>query len=310
MVNNSDVHADWATEFYPGLVVRGKWHGQCYTLVRKLGVGVTGHVYLAQGQDGYVALKIGLDARAITTEVNVLKQLNKVQEMLGPCLYDVDDYVCLRGSAPFYAMEYIQGENVLDFMKGRSGEWVEVLLSQILTKLAQLHKQGLVFGDLKPENVLVTDKSYHIRLLDVGGVTEMGRAVKEYTEYYDRGYWELGSRRADPQYDLFSVAMMMIVCAYPARVNKVSGKTAAQLKKMVQKSPLLQPYQQMLLRALHGKYVCADDMRSALVKRKKGKLPTRKVVNRKRQLTDRVDLFLVASFVILLSVLYLLGEIF
>ena len=38
----------------------------------------------------------------------------------------------------------------------------------------------------------------------------MGSSIKEFTEFYDRGYWGLGSRKAEPSYDLFAVAMIMI----------------------------------------------------------------------------------------------------
>ena len=50
-----------------------------------------------------------------------------------------------------------------------------------------------------------------------------GRAIKEFTEFYDRGYWGLGSRKADPAYDLFAVAMIMINAVYPKRFNKTEG---------------------------------------------------------------------------------------
>ena len=62
-----------------------------------------------------------------------------------------------------------------------------------------------------------------IRCIDVGGTTIQGRAIKEFTEFYDRGYWGLGTRKAEPAYDLFAVAMIMINTAYPKRFNKKTG---------------------------------------------------------------------------------------
>ena len=77
-----------------------------------------------------------------------------------------------------------------------------------------------MFGDLKPENLIVTGPPPSIRCIDVGGTTLQGRAIKEFTEFYDSGYWGLGTRKAEPGYDLFAVAMIMINTAYPKRFNK------------------------------------------------------------------------------------------
>ena len=46
---------------------------------------------------------------------------------------------------------------------------------RLLQKLAQLHQAGWVFGDLKPQNVLVSDYG-QVELIDYGGVTSIGRA--------------------------------------------------------------------------------------------------------------------------------------
>ena len=87
--------------------------------------------------------------------------------------------------------------------------------SSAFNDLDKLHENGWVFGDLKPENLIVTGPPPKIRCIDVGGTTIQGRAIKEFTEFYDRGYWGLGSRKAEPTYDLFAVAMIMINTAYP-----------------------------------------------------------------------------------------------
>ena len=48
-----------------------------------------------------------------------------------------------------------------------------------------------------------------VELIDYGGVSPFGR-VKQFTEWYDRGYWNAGSRTGDISYDLFSFAVMCI----------------------------------------------------------------------------------------------------
>lgn len=249
----------------PGQLVAGKWHRNEYSIIRELGSGATGTVYLAAGKSGKVAVKTGHDSMAIISEVNVLKHFSRVQgKILGPSLIDVDDYVSGQQQVPFYVMEYLNGENVFEFMKTHKEEWGAILIVQLLTDLHALHRAGWVFGDLKPDNLLVVGKPSRIRWIDVGGTTQIGRSIKEYTEFFDRGYWGLGTRKAEPSYDLFSASMIMINLAYPMRFEK-KPNAEQQLKAAVSKNPMLAPYKTVLLKGLLGKYKSAEDMRNDLV---------------------------------------------
>src|SRR5699024_12669469 len=114
-------------------------------------------------------------------------------------------------------MEYLQGESMASFIQKNGQAWIGVLMLQLLKDLEQLHQSGWVFGDLKAENLLVTDSPPRIRWVDVGGTTQIGRAIREYTEFYERGYWGLGSRRAEPGYDLVALVMVGLTICYRSR---------------------------------------------------------------------------------------------
>ncbi|WP_306807467.1 phosphotransferase [Halalkalibacter krulwichiae] len=140
-----------------GSKIVGKWHSHPYKIVRTLGAGATGTVYLAESAHGLVAVKVGTDSMSITSEVNVLKHFSKVQgQVLGPSLLDVDDLVTQGDTYPFYVMEYLKGEPFIFYMQNRGREWLGILMIQLLGDLQRLHTAGWVFGDLKPDNVLVT----------------------------------------------------------------------------------------------------------------------------------------------------------
>ncbi|MFE8698825.1 serine/threonine protein kinase [Cytobacillus sp. FJAT-53684] len=250
---------------HPGTVIVGKWHRNHYTIVKELGFGANGIVYLARSGNQQVALKMSENGISITSEVNVLKSFAKVQgSALGPSLLDVDDWPQRDGQISFYVMEYIQGPDLLTFIQQNGHVWTEVLMLQLLNDLHTLHQNGWVFGDLKPENLIVTGPPARIRCIDVGGTTIQGRAIKEFTEFFDRGYWGLGTRKADPSYDLFAVAMILINIAYPKRFNKTSGDLK-QLTSMIQEKKELKKYEGILLNALKGKFMSANDMRSSLL---------------------------------------------
>ncbi|HET7522220.1 MAG TPA: protein kinase family protein [Bacillales bacterium] len=250
----------------PGTAIRGKWHHCRYRVMRRLGSGANGQVYLAESAAGRVAVKIGYDSMSIASEVNVLKQFSKVQgNVLGPSLMDVDDWQIAEGTYPFYVMEYLRGDSLLSFVRARGEEWIGILIVQLLADLDRLHRAGWVFGDLKPDNLIVAGPPPRVRWFDVGGTTLLGRSVKEYTEFFDRGYWGLGSRKAEPSYDLFAVAMIMINTAYPRRFNR-KKEALRQLRAAVNESRSLRRYRAVIIAALEGKYREAPEMRKDMVR--------------------------------------------
>ena len=83
---------------------------------------------------------------------------------------------------------------------------------QLLSSLSVLHQQGWVFGDLKPENLIVTGPPAAIRCIDVGERQNKAARLKSIRSFTTRGYWGYGTRKAEPSYDLFAVAMIMIHC--------------------------------------------------------------------------------------------------
>jgi serine/threonine-protein kinase len=249
----------------PGTVISGKWHQKRYKIVKELGFGANGIVYLAEQNGARVALKMSDNGLSITSEVNVLKSFAKVQgSSLGPSLLDVDDWQSNQGRISFYVMEYIHGPNFLTFISQKGKSWTVVLLLQLLNDLELLHQNGWVFGDLKPENLIVTGPPTRIRCIDVGGTTIQGRAIKEFTEFYDRGYWGLGSRKAEPGYDLFAVGMVMLNTAYPNRFSKKSGGLL-QLREAIRQKPELLPFEKVIVKALEGRYQSAKQMRAELL---------------------------------------------
>jgi serine/threonine-protein kinase len=250
----------------PGTAVTGKWHGNRYLILKRLGSGANGTVYLIKGNGGYAALKMSQDSMSVISEANVLKSFSQVQgTVLGPSLLDVDDWERGNGqTVPFYVMEYIHGPNMLDFVREKGFSWAGIMMVQLLGNLEALHRHGWIFGDLKPENLIVSAQPARIRCIDVGGITKQGRAVKEFTEFFDRGYWGLGSRKAEPSYDLFSAAMVMLNVFYPNRFQN-NGSGLSGLKEKIRSIPDLARYEPILEKALTGQYRTANEMKKEIL---------------------------------------------
>ncbi|WP_227013748.1 protein kinase domain-containing protein [Paenibacillus psychroresistens] len=243
-----------------GTMVKGKWNENLYRVERSLGEGENGKVYLVKKGSAFFAMKLGFDPVDHQSEVNVLKQLTKSDSPFNRFLIDVDDYHSGGKDYPFYVMKYIKGLKITDFVQVKGEKWLGLLGLHLLKKLTYLHANGFVFGDIKMENILVSDYGA-VELIDFGGVTQKGRAVKQFTEIYDRGYWGAGTRIADEAYDVFAFAILFMQLSDHAhdwfsRHLLPQNRTLDLLKEKLQQEPNneLQVYVPFLRKALDGEF--------------------------------------------------------
>lgn len=256
--------------------ITGRWNGRSYRIIRSLGIGANGKVYLVGENDRQYAIKISRDAAGVALEYRLLRQLQAQQQngveysvqgsRLGPFVYDLDDFPGDGGKpVHFYTMEYIPGIPITSYVREKGRSEIGRLFQQLLNYLRQLHRLGYAFGDLKAENVLVNPLSGELRLVDFGGATRFGEGIRQYTEWYDRAYWNAGSRRADIQYDLFAAGMLMLRLLLPEAQRIDVGRGGfRKIRRLLQQSPEMQPWQGVLERAWRGNYRDASEMLRAV----------------------------------------------
>ncbi|UJF33105.1 protein kinase domain-containing protein [Paenibacillus hexagrammi] len=195
--------------FRPGSEIQGKWNGRVYLVERLLGSGSNGVVALVRRGQMKYALKAGYETVDHQSEINSLHALSRTNTSFRNFLIDVDDMVVQGKEVSFSVMRYIEGMTISDFLHKQGQDWIYVIGSKLLKKLTELHKNGYIFGDLKIENMIVS-RYGDVDLIDFGGVTPKGRAIKQLTEVYDRGFWKAGERYAEESYDLFSFAILLL----------------------------------------------------------------------------------------------------
>jgi len=241
-----------------GSELRGKWNRNSYRVERKLGEGANGAVYLVQRNNRRYALKVGFDTVDLQSEVNALTLLSGYDGPFSGFLFETDDCLLHEKTLPFYVMKYIEGRQLGDYLAAEGTDWLSVVGLKLLDQLSSLHRSGLVFCDLKAENVMVSGYG-NVHLIDFGGVTRKGRSIKQFTEIYDRGYWNAGTRTADDSYDLFAFAVLCM------RLLGAGGDCFSQgvlpqnrskelLLKAVEESAACKPYAAWLRKALAGRY--------------------------------------------------------
>ena len=145
-----------------------------YSIVRELGRGGMGAVYLAERADGQyqqrVALKLikrGMDTEQVLARFRAERQI--LASLDHPNIARLLDGGSTEQGLPFFAMEYIEGEPI-DTYARRAGLSVEDrlrLFLQVCGAVAYAHQHLVIHRDIKPLNILVTPEGTP-KLLDFG----------------------------------------------------------------------------------------------------------------------------------------------
>lgn len=154
--------------FSPGDVIAG------FTIVRELGHGGMGVVYLAEqtNLNRFVALKVLEETLAGDQEFvkSFFREAGAAAKMAHPNIvqaYDagIDDGVC------YFVMELIQGQNLDDYVN-QNGPMPPNLLLNVAVYIADAltyawERNHLCHGDIKPENIIMQENG-EIKLADLG----------------------------------------------------------------------------------------------------------------------------------------------
>ncbi|KAL6619960.1 hypothetical protein ACP70R_035099 [Stipagrostis hirtigluma subsp. patula] len=144
-----------------------------FRLLKRLGYGDIGSVYLVElrGSSAFFAMKV-MDKASIISR-NKMARAQTEREILGlldhpflPTLYthfETDKFYCL-------VMDYCSGGNLHSLRQKQPGKHfsepaARFYVAEVLLALEYLHMLGIVYRDLKPENVLVREDG-HIMLSD------------------------------------------------------------------------------------------------------------------------------------------------
>ncbi|MEV0620488.1 serine/threonine-protein kinase [Nonomuraea sp. NPDC050404] len=140
-----------------------------YTIMRRLGAGGMGIVYLARlGDAPPVALKVlrpGADddfRRRFTREVEAARSVARF------CTAPVLD-AGIDGETAYLVTEYVDGPDLAEVIRERgpmAGANLEALAVGVATALTAIHQAGVVHRDLKPANILLS--TVGPRVIDFG----------------------------------------------------------------------------------------------------------------------------------------------
>ncbi|MDX6574418.1 MAG: eukaryotic-like serine/threonine-protein kinase, partial [Blastocatellia bacterium] len=144
-----------------------------YRVIKKLGVGGMGEVYLAQDSllDRTVALKIlPADVASDKRRMQRFKQEAKLASSLNqPNILTIFEFGD-TDSLHFIASEYVDGATLREHFSRKQLKLPEIvdISTQVVAALDAAHEAKIVHRDIKPENIMVRRRDGVVKVLDFG----------------------------------------------------------------------------------------------------------------------------------------------
>jgi len=181
------IEGGWLTTYQARKLLSGATRGFFlggYRLLRPLGEGGMGKVYLAVDNDQErVAIKV-LPPRKALEEENALRRFRREMELSRRCFHpNLARPIAVgnEGDVHFMVMEFIPGKSLYELVKSERAGPLRVpdaarLFLRLLDGLEAAHQTGLVHRDIKPSNIMITPEG-DAKLLDMG----LARALDDET---------------------------------------------------------------------------------------------------------------------------------
>ena len=145
-----------------------------YEIVRPLGKGAMGQVYLAHDTvlDRDVALKVMVAQIADDPELKARfeREAKAVAKMTHRNVVTVFDLGSHEDGSPYIAMELLRGQDLQKAMRQTppmSLEQKVTVIVQVLAGLAHAHQAGIVHRDIKPANIFIQEDG-SVKIMDFG----------------------------------------------------------------------------------------------------------------------------------------------
>ena len=221
-----------------------------YRIVRELGHGGMGTVYLAERDDDpqfrrRVALKLVRGALAGGWMVErFLAERRILASLEHPHVARLYDFGSAPDGTPWFAMEYVEGEPIDRYCRERDTSLTQrlQLFRDVCVAVGYAHQRGVVHRDLKPSNILVSETG-EAKLLDFG-IAKLIDAVAD----VDSPRTRTGMQLMTPDYaspeqvrgepvtaasDVYSLGIVLYELVVGQRPYRTEGLTPGEVERLV-----------------------------------------------------------------------------
>jgi serine/threonine-protein kinase len=245
-----DGFAGDALDLPEALSLEGKVIG-AYRLVRQIGAGGMGNVYLAERADGQFEQKVALKLIKLGLgSEEILKRFQSERQILArlqhPNIARLLDGGLAADGRPFFTMEFVEGKPIDQYCDQHQltvDERLE-LFQTVCATVQYAHRNLVVHRDLKPSNILVTEDGA-VKLLDFGiakllGAGDDAPALTTLTQ--------IGQRVMTPEYaspeqvrgepittasDVYSLGVILYELLSGHRPHQLATRTPAEIEKLI-----------------------------------------------------------------------------
>ncbi len=158
-----------------------------YTLEKKIGEGGMGKVYIARHALLRRPTAVKLISGTKVDAENLSRFEHEVQltsQLTHPNTIEIYDYGHTREGVFYYVMEYLPGIDLARLIEEDGAipaNRAAHILCQICGSLGEAHARGFIHRDIKPMNIILTDRGGQldfVKVLDFGLVKDMNTAIE------------------------------------------------------------------------------------------------------------------------------------
>jgi serine/threonine protein kinase len=222
-----------------------------FSLVRRLGSGGMGAVYLARDPvlKRLVAVKLLSPTLAANPEARARfhREAQAVASITHPSVVAVYSVGELENGVPYFVMQYVEGRSVAERLL-KDGHFevraAKRVLAEVASALAAAHRKGIIHRDIKPANILIDDETGRALVTDFGIAAVLERGdEREATRITHTGmavgtpaFMSPEQLLAEPvteKTDIYSLGLLayeLLIGESPYRINSPREVMAAHLR--------------------------------------------------------------------------------
>lgn len=225
-----------------------------YTLLDKIAEGGFGETWKARHNDlgSLACIKLSLEVTP-EDQAFLIEEAKNTWDLRHYGIPAVRDVVVMPDGKVSLVMSYIPGPTLAQIVEkhypdGMDPEHVAWITERVLNVLKYMHHQGIVHGDIKPQNIIIEPEKHTVVLVDYGLAcirpTKKTEA-KGYTPYFCAPE-QVDFKPPIPQTDLYGLGMTMIFALGGDVANvRISNTTPPRMrdfiKSLVRLDPLRRP---------------------------------------------------------------------
>ena len=165
----------------------GRTLAERYRVLRPIGAGAMGTVYLAEQRLGHTSRRVAVKVLSdeVRRDADLIARFHRECAAMAtldhPNTVRIFDFGELSDGTPYMVMEHVDGEPLSHVLERGPLplERVQRIVAQIAGSLQQAHDRGIVHRDLKPDNVILLSDGPaqdFVKLLDFGIAKHVGRS--------------------------------------------------------------------------------------------------------------------------------------